>query len=705
MRSHERAFGGMIVFLLASASTSSSCAESLCDGHGLSTKWEIRKGDDIQANVAARIVPNQAQPISHGQPLDMGYACPGRQLGFHVQATDPDKHICRTGDRDVTNYTEATSVAVNVFLRQGRRPIGEFTLDMLPPAEANAKRRFWDGFWIVPESATINGETINLVGQELLFEFSGAVDDIECTAANHIHSHDNAVDMGHYQTTITVLGIDTLTVSDVGKPSRRKSDSTDPDETPEDNTLLVVQNSEGQAQIRVQLTWLPPDASADDVGSRFLWELRAKEGGEATGWDVTGSDFSPDAGDLRKPTWTDPGGQANREFAVWAGCDRNGNGELDAAEHKRLLYVTVLKVALDETTFRGTGSHALKTDDGTYASDGTGDVRVPQIQVGATPRETQICYTWESSPEIAAKFSIVPNLATPVSAKIRIEGVQNGRAGILVYEKDVSLSGASITETFTTSAKLKKLVDNTTYDLTWKLSIDGGSTYCTIDTTANKLFAVAGSPGGGNTTLTRIGRVTDECKGLVNEPDIVQRLWKKVAGPASYVLGAPYPNPEWKILDGTPGECIAIANLFEKTIRMVGLAPGAGSVVYLYVDPAGRSHESPATDNFSTRDCRIGQNGHTATVGNTHHLQNNFEKLAFVDMQGGANNWEACYKYRHQAGDPWVWYAAGTGGASYNSVQDCMNAICDWTRWRYCNATWGSLGSCVTPGPHPERDW
>ena len=253
--------------------------------------------------------------------------------------------------------------------------------------------------------------------------------------------------------------------------------------------------------------------------------------------------------------------------------------------------------------------------------------------------------------------------------------------------------------------KLAHLIDNTSLDLTWKITLDGGTSYITLASTSNKLYVTGGAPGGGTTTIIRINRVTSECKGLVNENDIVAKLWEKVAGPGAYSLGSPYPDPEWKILDGTPGECIAIANLFQKTIQMSGLTPGSGSVVYVYADTNKGSHENASASAYCVRDCQIGQNGHTTAHGATHHDENNSEKLTFKDKAGGWNNWEACYKYRQTANDPWIWYAAGTGGKSYASVQAVMNDICSQTRWRYCTAGWQSLGTCEDPGPYPEATW
>ena len=45
-------------------------------------------------------------------------------------------------------------------------------------------------------------------------------------------------------------------------------------------------------------------------------------------------------------TWADPGGNANREFAIRAWYDKNGNGEKDGEEKSRLLHVQIVGIEI-----------------------------------------------------------------------------------------------------------------------------------------------------------------------------------------------------------------------------------------------------------------------------------------------------------------------------------------------------------------------
>ncbi len=414
--------------------------------------------------------------------------------------------------------------------------------------------------------------------------------------------------------------------------------------------------------------------------------------------------------------------------------------------------IPVLRIKLEEATFGG-GSHTMKTDPVppalTYGSDGSAPVRVPQIKKGEA--STPICYTWESSPTISAKFSTGGG-AGGVTVKVRIEGEKKDTHRSFVYEQNVAMSGSEVTPpafsvTEPSTMKFEKQIANTTFDLTWKISYDGGQTFVNLTTTSNKLFVTAGTPTGSSLTVKRIDRVTAECEGLTAESDIVDRLWQKVVGPGAYALGKPYPSPEWKILDGVPGECIALAHLFEKTIKIIGLTPGSGSVVYVYADPGAASHESTTTTNFATRGCKVGENGHSTPEdkdadrhldvdedangngildagedadGDGHldvnedlngngkldeshtALGNDIERLVWQDGSGGWNNWEACYKYRDGSSGPYKWYAAGTGGLIYSSVQELIDHLRAKTRWQWSDPNWNHGGPCIVPGPYPE---
>lgn len=353
-------------------------------------------------------------------------------------------------------------------------------------------------------------------------------------------------------------------------------------------------------------------------------------------------------------------------------------------------------VTLSEYGFSGDGKTTLMSNNGTYGDESGDPVPVPEYKPSQNP--SPVSYVQGSTISIEATFTITPDLGAD-EFSFRIGGFARLLKDGLTFDYDdtITLSGTSVTHVFTLTPELPLAVLNDQLELSWSICEDVEVTHA--------IYVTYGPPSDGVVTVTRIGRVTSACNGLADEDEIVNTLWTKVAGPGRYRLGAPYPTPIWKILDGVPGECIAIANLFVATIQMVGADVGDGQVVYCYVDPNGGSHESTSTTAFATRGCAIGQNGHDAAHGATHGNQNNMEKLIWVDGKGGLNNWEACYKYRSNPSGPYRYYAAGTGGdPPWPSVQAVMNAYARSTRWQYVDANFGTLGDCSDPGPLPERN-
>jgi hypothetical protein len=385
--------------------------------------------------------------------------------------------------------------------------------------------------------------------------------------------------------------------------------------------------------------------------------------------------------------------------------------------------VYVLDVRLEQASFTN-NNHTLYTDDGTYANNGTGNVRVPQILYGQT--STAICYTWESSPSIDATFSWISDLGSQsFPAIIKIDAVQGSQPGTLTYTQNVILTSTGITpSTFTVedqnSMKLKKIVDNTTYDLTWEISVDNGTTYCTIATTSNKLYVTAGPPGftsSNHPTIKRIDCVTSACKEFyTEEPQIVNRLWSAVIGQINF-SGNNRENNVWYLLDNpiynavtSPnggGDCISQVTLFQNTIWMTGKQPNSGNIWFVFADIYGGSHAEGNRNSYTKRDCgtNTGHNGNSEA----HCSINNKEILIYSSSpwpyseDDVLNYWEACYKYRAQPEDSFIYYAGGTNGApAFTSYQAVMNAVRYYTLWIYVDANWQFMGICDPPGPFPE---
>lgn len=373
---------------------------------------------------------------------------------------------------------------------------------------------------------------------------------------------------------------------------------------------------------------------------------------------------------------------------------------------------------LNDATFQGAGYHALKADDGTHKDDGH-DILIKHITYPII--SVPICYTWESSPEILANFSISPALTKKIPAKIRIKGIQNGRLEELVYEKSVDLEGASISnELFSTANKLANLIDNTTYDLTWELSVDNGTSYIPIATTSNRLFVTAGTPTGSEVTITRINKVTGSTKEFHNEPDLVKYLWINTLNKTEFDLGSPNaPTPLWAILDDSPGQCLHIVKLFkENLLPMLGIPPPTdASIIYLFVgqNKAITEETDTSSDHLTKRGCTIGQNDHSIYSGKSHGSYLTQEAINFI-AGGGSNHFEACYKYRPNNTTPYLYYAGGAPGSPFSSAYNCISGITNKSIWAYFNPGWNFRGECgsgplrlpleeIGPGPYPESSW
>lgn len=367
---------------------------------------------------------------------------------------------------------------------------------------------------------------------------------------------------------------------------------------------------------------------------------------------------------------------------------------------------------LKELTFGGGGFNALKTDNGTYASDGTGDVTAPHwtdTDDNTTGEKKPICYTWESAPTISAKFA-VPEDKRGKAAKIKITANEVEPNTTVMYNATVNLpNAAEATINFTADAnnKLAKAIASTTFALHWQVSWDNGATWKEMGVSVNPLYVTAGAPVG-NATVTRIKGVTGAGKqGGNDEKAVVDAICTWIYGNAPFGHVTTNPPP-WNMLDGTEGDCVTQCTLMQNAIKLIGLT--AGDVVFCYVRTDKRSKESGsqnawAVGDDSARDCTVGHSGHTSTLGQQHGTIIHEEILVYVDCGGGQNKWEAAYK--STAGGETRYYGGGAPGFK-GTVQELMEAVVSFTYWRYNGWGMGS-GPCNNPpwgpGPYPETQW
>ncbi len=386
-----------------------------------------------------------------------------------------------------------------------------------------------------------------------------------------------------------------------------------------------------------------------------------------------------------EPTWTNATATATADQATFPidTVSASSSGTIVTAscgtcgtctkKIKIMVYETKLK------SIKFTSDHGTMNDNNSDWLD-SGTVYTEPEWVNSRSVNNPITHTMSTSLVIEATVIVGPS---GLSFDLSGDGSENY---LDFTESGNTSTGSDQAISITADASLPGTVDTIDESIAWEIKLTDPTPDVDVsvgNSGSHKIYVTCGTPSGSILTEKRVSTVTTACDGMSSEPAIVDKPWTDIIGSTIYTLGAPYPTPEWKILGGTPGECDAIANLFEQTIQMIGLTPGDGDVTYLYADENGGSFESASDEAYVTRACGPGSHGHTSSVGSTHDDEQTFEELGFIDGSGGSNVLEACYKYRHTSSDPWKWYAPGTTTGVFTSVQNVMNAIVDYTYWAY----------------------
>ena len=164
-------------------------------------------------------------------------------------------------------------------------------------------------------------------------------------------------------------------------------------------------------------------------------------------------------------------------------------------ETKDNIAITVVSVKLDELTF--TGNQTLcQTTDGKFNSNGT-EITGCQWKA-ATPGNPEISqpllYVWDTSPGITAKFLISPDIGTSTrTLGVAITATKPGQS--FSYQKDITLSGTSVTDTFTTTTKIDKQVRNVELSCDIKMYPPSNAEYkVPLASTSNTMYVVQGTP-------------------------------------------------------------------------------------------------------------------------------------------------------------------------------------------------------------------
>lgn len=136
--------------------------------------------------------------------------------------------------------------------------------------------------------------------------------------------------------------------------------------------LYIVQDDEGKAYVNLDLTVMPQHLNTKISKDRLLWAIKNKNNSAASNWFRNHGNFREG---ISTAIWIDPQSvYAVREFDVYAGFDKNGDGQLDinstgdARESYRRIKLVIVKVNLEadnstENTEETPGTPLLLNDD------------------------------------------------------------------------------------------------------------------------------------------------------------------------------------------------------------------------------------------------------------------------------------------------------------------------------------------------------
>jgi hypothetical protein len=225
------------------------------------------------------------------------------------------------------------------------------------------------------------------------------------------------------------------------------------------------------------------------------------------------------------------------------------------------------------------------------------------------------------------------------------------------------------------------------------------------DYTENRIYVTYDKPYNNtrwNNTVTekRLEWLCTLASGDSNGHDSVEKIHEKGG---RFAVGAPIPKSHWEVAAGVRCECVDLSIFYMLASRMLGLK--TGELVFLYPSPGKVTKESTSS---TAREWRmITGDGHAGR----HDVDRDHEELLLVDLGGGWNQYEACFKFAHpdKAGNMKTRYYAG-GAEVHDTAHDVMKSVCKMTHWTYVTDyrdSGGKLGEniCHNPGPSPVDVW
>jgi hypothetical protein len=604
-----------------------------------------------------------------------------------VTASDNDALDCdihETTER-VSNYMRNTTVQVKISMDADTVYC---TLPLISPEGSDMTfTRTWTNGWTIPPQA---------VGRTLLFEFVGLLSDVKCDA--HPASHDpdchlNAPDEG-YWAEIAVVDFIRLAASAPGGPQVESvTAQAAPPPPTADNTLFLAEDRlAGTAQMILTGDWLPDGAPAD----KFRWDIVLTNGtAGATEWRLTNSAFVPNPATVTWNAANASGSATNRQFLVRGWYDCNANGQYEAAEPHRSLYVTIIKVELKKLEF--TSDHNVICDGATITTAGSRFPNVEWDTTVATPVNAPITHTAGATATDKIALTLTLDVSgIPASTAYTLTG--SSAEDALDFSKSGTISsGSDVTVTVVADnaigADIQKIEDK----ITWSIDLLGTSVSLG-DTGAHVVYTTLGTP---DTSAPSSASVPNVLRMDLAVPVVASAItaaggsgnhtktvWEIVKAEGSYTLGVSLSDANAWTLPSLPAgaDCLSIS----KFVRNVGMAMGIpGSfdaetyaAYYRTAAEMDRPKKAIAGLSLNTPNVSPGDQGVAATAGLDPSWVIFLADVNCTKFGGGAapgtvgcgpdgiNSFEAAVIYTDTAAKKW--YFPGGTTRIYDDIDDIV---------------------------------
>ncbi len=226
--------------------------------------------------------------------------------------------------------------------------------------------------------------------------------------------------------------------------------------------------------------------------------------------------FTDDSNTFGKRTYT-------AKVTWWK--DNTPNDPEKVSEATSTFTVYVFKVKLQEVSF--SDNHTIKKDDSSsdYSAPHWTDNNLDGDADDSGEKKFPICYTRNTKAKVSAKIKLTPDLSSLSDVKIKVKAV-----GVQTFAEKSIATSTSITypETSADSALDDKVDFLNPMTLNWKISIDDGTTWQSITSSANKAYISLEDPTASPLFETLVHIACEKASGKTDEATSFTAIWNYI---------------------------------------------------------------------------------------------------------------------------------------------------------------------------------